>query len=555
MFFNPGLIFKAVCFLFLFTEFLPAQTPNWIWARSAGGSDLDEARKVATDLSGNIYVTGDFVSPYIIFGNDTLYNLNPATPDFFIVKYDSIGNVQWARSAGGADFDEGDDITCDLNGNIYVTGYYNYYPITFGAYTLTNSGGADLFLVKYDPSGNVLWAKKAGGNGDDGGEGIITDNANNIYVTGSFSSSTISFGTHTLSNIAYGDFFVAKYDAGGNCMWATSAGGNYYDYGSSIATNYNADIYVAGTFESTQIIFGNDTLTNTFSQNADAFLCHLDSAGNFIHTMSAGGTENDYGMSVTCDGSGNVFFAGDYYSPDISFAPDTLTNANWGFGDIFIVKSDPNLNELWARSAGGNSNDYLQDIACEPSGKLLLAGYFKSPVISFATLNLSNANFQYHDLFVADYDGNGNVLWAKKVGSNYDEYGMGIACDPFDNIYTTGLYSSAAVSFGNATLVNTSVGADIFLAKLNLMTGIEDNFSAADFSVFPDPFITSTLLHFENPLSHEKLLIYNSNGQLVREMKNISGTDVRLDRDGLPAGIYFLRIEESGFSARIIIAD
>jgi hypothetical protein len=127
--------------------------------------------------------------------------------------------VLWAKSAGGitagpntGDWAEG--ISTDASGNIVVTGKFSSPTITFGTITLTNTDSfalGDVFVVKYDPSGNVLWGKSVGGTGDDLGYGISTDASGNLVVTGHFSSPTITFGATILTNsFLGGSMFVSK---------------------------------------------------------------------------------------------------------------------------------------------------------------------------------------------------------------------------------------------------------------------------------------------------------------------------------------------------------
>ena len=122
-------------------------------------------------------------------------------------------NWQWAKSAGGTTLDAGYSISTDAGGNVLVTGLFQSSSISFGSTTLTNAGGGylDIFVVKYDASGNALWAKSAGGtSSDDRGFAISTDASGNVLVTGSFQSSSITFGSITLTNAGSVDIFVAK---------------------------------------------------------------------------------------------------------------------------------------------------------------------------------------------------------------------------------------------------------------------------------------------------------------------------------------------------------
>ena len=143
-----------------------AQAPDWLWAKGAGGTYNDYTHSIAVDANGNSYVTGYFDSPTITFGSTVLTNANSAggTCDIFIVKYDESGNVLWAKGEGGTSTDYAYSITVDANGNSFITGYFDSPSIIFGSTTLTNADNTgntgDIFIVKYNTSGNVLWAKR-----------------------------------------------------------------------------------------------------------------------------------------------------------------------------------------------------------------------------------------------------------------------------------------------------------------------------------------------------------------------------------------------------------
>ncbi|MFH1005315.1 MAG: T9SS type A sorting domain-containing protein, partial [Bacteroidota bacterium] len=178
----------------------------------------------------------------------------------------------------------------DANGNILVAGYFYSSSIIFGSTTLTNAGSntRDMFLAKYDASGNVLWAKSAGGSSFDEAYSVSTDANGNILVAGNFRSPTISFASTTLTkaggNGDYTDMFLAKYDASGNVLWAKSAGGSDYDSAQSVSTDANGNILVAGYFQSPTLIFGSTTLTSMGS--TDMFLAKL-SPLNVVNELSS----------------------------------------------------------------------------------------------------------------------------------------------------------------------------------------------------------------------------------------------------------------------------
>ena len=167
-----------------------AQAPGWLWARGAGSVEGEFAYSVAVAPtgSGDSYVAGYFESDSVTFGSTTL--ISAGDIDAFIVKYDAAGNVLWGKRQGGTGPDHAVAVTADPlgSGDIYVAGYFNSPSITIGLTTFINAGNNDLFLVKYDANGNVLWAKSAGGAYDDYAFSVTpdADGSGNIFMTGIF---------------------------------------------------------------------------------------------------------------------------------------------------------------------------------------------------------------------------------------------------------------------------------------------------------------------------------------------------------------------------------
>lgn len=340
-------------------EIVNAQTPNWIWARSAGGLKNDYAYGIAKDDSGNVYVTGYFDSDSITFGSTTLINAGSnGTSDIYLVKYGAGGNVLWVKSAGGTTGDMSLAIAIEAGGHVYITGYFYSPTITFGSFTLMSGGGDAVFVTKYDPGGNVIWAKSAIGTYNEKSNAITTDAGGNVYITGEFGSDSISFDNIILSNSGpslHTDFFIVKYDAGGNAQWAKSAGGASPDEGTGISTDTAGNVYVSGRFESSSITFGSTSLTNT-SVYCDIFVVKFDANGNVIWANRAGGTGPDECRSLATDANGNVYITGDFESGTINFGGTTVTNFGI-FQDIFIVKYDAGGNVIWAKNGSGSSYD------------------------------------------------------------------------------------------------------------------------------------------------------------------------------------------------------
>ena len=442
-------------FLLLFSTLffhLNTYAQRWDWAKKGGGSSSDGGYGIAVDGAGNTYVTGYFEGT-ASFGGTSL--TSSGGKDVFVAKYDTSGNLLWAKKGGGTDWDEGYGIAVDSAGNTYVTGYFEG-TASFGGTSLTSSGSNDVFVAKYDASGNVLWEKKAGGTNFDKGRGIAVDGSGNAYVTGEFSG-TASFGGTTLSSSGtyIADIFVAKYDASGNVLWAKKAGGSSWDEGRSIAVDGSGNTYVTGYFLGTAN-FGGTTLTSSGSN--DVFVAKYDASGNVLWAKKGGGSSLDGGSGIAVDGSGNAYVTGEF-SGTASFGGTTLSSS--GGSDIFVAKYDASGAVLWAKKAWGTSDDLGFGIAVDGSGNTYVSGFFEGTA-SFGGTTLSSSGSR--DIFIAKYDASGSVLWAKKAGGTSDDEGEGIAVDGAGNTYVTGYFEGTA-SFGGDTLISSG-SRDIFIAKL-----------------------------------------------------------------------------------------
>jgi hypothetical protein len=370
---------------------------NVLWSESAGGTDNDQANSIAVDRYGNSYVAGFFKSSTLVFGSYTLTNAGGNSNDIFVVKYDSEGNVVWAVSTGSTKDDRAVGIAVDTLGNCYVTGWFTSTSLTFGSTTCTNSGGLDVFIVKYDPEGSVIWATSATGTGADYVTSIALDKSSNIYITGYFNSGSLTFGSTVLTKKGNNDMFIVKYKTNGSLKWAKNAGINNDNTGNAIAVDTSGNSYVAGSFKGSTIVFGSTTLTN--SGHADIFIVKYDSLGSPVWAKSSGGTLEDAVNAVSTDKFGYCYVAGFFKSTEISFESYTLTNAGSQTSDIFLLEYSPVGDVVWARSAGGTGDDVPISMTTDTLRNFYIAGYFGSKTMVFDTTTLTNAGTT--DMFIA----------------------------------------------------------------------------------------------------------------------------------------------------------
>ncbi len=347
----------------------------------------------------------------------------------------SAQNWDWAKSAGGAQKVESYAIAIDSAGNNYITGWFED-SLKFGTTTIVtstsgNAFASDIFIAKYDADGDFVWAKRAGGTNYDYGNGIATDAAGNAYITGLFTG-TATFGTLSITSTTVDyDVFIAKYDANGNALWVKKGGGNVWDVGNGITVDKFNNCYITGAYRNTAT-FGTSSFTS--AGNYDIYIAKYDSDGNFIWAQSAGGTDDDRGMSVSTDASGNCYITG-FFKGTVTIATNTLVSA--GDSDILLAKYNTVGIAQWAKRAGGIAADEGSSIKTGTSGNIYVTGYF-TDMADFDTSSLTA--YGNADIFVAKYDYKGDIIWVKKYGGTQNDKGYGISADTFNNIYVTGSF-------------------------------------------------------------------------------------------------------------------
>ncbi len=387
----------------------------------------------------------------------------------------------WVVGIGGTNYEESKSIVTDNAGNIYFTGYFegivDFDPGS-GINNLTSNGlsETDLFIVKLDASGNLAWARNTGGIYAEYSYSMTYDSQGYIYITGVFyDTADFDPGPGTYNLIGHGgstDAFVLKLDTSGNFVWAKSFGGLYTTRSYSIVTDESGNVCVTGWFKgSVDFDPGNNTYDLTSNGNYDIFILKLDAAGNFLWAKTLGGAGSDYGYSIAVDDSGNVYSTGQF-SGYIDLDPGNGTHYTVAYGDddIFVLKLDALGNYVWAKHMGGNSETSGMSMVLDHIGYIYITGYFQG------TTDFDPSSNQYNlssngtwDIFVLKLDNYGNLIWAKKMGGNNNDFGYSLVLDASGHVYTTGKFSNT-VDFdpGNGTFNLTSNGQyDIFISKLD----------------------------------------------------------------------------------------
>lgn len=371
---NPGLFEDVVIPCEVSDVFLTKYDVNGtlLWATIGGGELLDQANDIVTDASGTSYVAGaiqtNSLHPTAQFDNFTL--TGHGDYDWLLVKYDASGNVVWAKNGGSTAGDIAYGVGLDSTGNVYVTGHFSGI-MTVDGVTVTSSGLFDIFIAKYNPGGVLLWLKKAGGTGSDIPHGLAIDSLNNVAIVGEFQN-TATFGTHSVRAAGLGDAFIAKYDTNGNNLWVHAGGSTTSfagDPAKAIAVDGANNFYVTGDYTGTAS-FDGLTVTNTGTSGTDIFVAKYNSDGLIQWLHHAGGPASDKGYSIGVDQAGNSWVSGFAGSgPGVVF--DTIALPPLGNEYIFLAKYDPTgLVQYVKQYAAGTG----QDIHVLNNGCLYLNG-------------------------------------------------------------------------------------------------------------------------------------------------------------------------------------
>jgi len=518
-----------------------AQTPSWAWAVSAGGSNNDLAQCVTTDGVGNVYTCGNFFSPTITFGSFTLTRSGNSSG--FIVKQNNTGNVIWAKCINntGISFPSCNGICVDKNGFIFVAGSFND-SITFNTTGLATYG-TDVFLVKFDSSGSVIWAKNSNSKGirAEVSTAVCTDKLDNIYLLGEFWTDSLTFGSTTLicpQGHRYN--FIVKYNSSGNALWAKSITGDFMQDPYDISADSIGNVYIIGNYRSLTLTFDSIVLTNSVSDSStnDIFIARYDVSGNAVWAKSFGGVGQDLGKSIDVDMDGNIHVTGRFAGPTITFDTTTLTGI-YTTANTYILKFDNNFNIAWGKSFGHHGSK----ITTDDSGNTYVAGEFGG---SISIDNYSFSSAGEYDIYVAKFDVQGNTVSAVCAGGVLYEFIKGMSIGNQGACYITGYFSSPACTFGTYTLTNNTTSTanminDIYIAKLDFQTGTNVlNHQEISLSVYPNPFSNTININQTEYSNNSEICIFDLLGKQVYNSQISSKNTINTSE--FKKGVYILKL-------------
>lgn len=420
-----------------------------LWSARLGDASTDGIRDLVVDGQGNVIVLGLFAGGLDCGGES--FVSGGAGHNLFVAKLDPQGEIQWCRhypSAAAQDSYGG--VAVDGNGNIVIAGHVSG-SIDFGDGVMTATG-ADVFVAKLDPAGNLLWAELFGAAGDQISRGVAVDADGNVVVVGYFQG-VLDFGVGgELPNNGSADVFLAKLNSSGSPMWARSFGGTEADFGGSVAVDGSKNIAIAGNAEG-PLELGGAGLSHQGSK--DVFVAKYDSEGEHLWSHTFGGPQRDDGQDIAIDTNNGVVVVSRIEGV-VTILDDTIAAPNW---NGMVARFDASGAYLTAKvfECAFTPNG----IAIDSSGSLII-GFYLLDSCDFGGGLLPAAGGS--DLALVKLDGNLTHLWSKSFGGAADDSVSDVGVDSDDNVLAVGRFQQS-IDFGAGGM--TSAGNDdAFVIKL-----------------------------------------------------------------------------------------
>ena len=384
-------------------SFNTQQSIEWDWSGSIPNVDIDLSLNGGSSfditLATGIANTGEFevtvdpawdsdIARILVTSSSDAGVWDVSDGDFRIWDLDSLA---WAVHAGGTDNDRGSCVTTLSDNSVVVSGKFTG-SATFGEGTpnetyLTSHGGEDIFLARYNPDGSLEWVSYAGGASNDVGCSITALSDTSIVVTGwAYSGSVFGEGEPNETVIGSNgveDMFVARYYSDGSFAWVKTTGGIGHDEGYGITTLSDDSVVLTGSFRD-EVVFGdgdpNETTLESNGAHSDIFVARYNADGTLAWAKRAGGNDYDVGLEITALSDDSTVATGFFQNSGVFGVgdPNQTTLGSYGAFDSFVARYNANGTLAWAKHSGGTASDAGQGVTALSDDSTVVTGYFAS---------------------------------------------------------------------------------------------------------------------------------------------------------------------------------
>ena len=398
----------------------------------------------------------------------------------------------WGSYYGSTGNENAIAIATDPFGNVFFAGVTNSNGMAYNGHQMTFGGGnIDAYLVKFNSSGQRVWATYYGGSGDEmpffGGKlGIATDANGSVFLAGLTSSTNaIASGGFQNTNGGGYDAYLVKFDSAGVRQWGTYYGGSGVDHGYACATDAQGNVYLCGDAASAGLATSNAYQT-TISGSVDAYLVKFDGSGARLWATYFGGPGTEDGMAVATDPvNSDVVLVGTTSST--SGIANQASQGVYGGGasDAFLAKFSQSGTAVWATYFGGNGDENVLfnsdvDVAFDSLHNCYMVGLTTSTA-GVGTINAMQVNYGggSYDGFIAEYTQLGAMYFGSYIGGSGDDRLYGVVCDSLNNAYVCGRTTSASGIASNGFQNTYQTNEDGFISRIG--GGISPSFECATY--------------------------------------------------------------------------
>jgi len=410
------------------------------WVKNFGGTGNESPRAIIQTSDGGFAVLG--------FTNSTdgdLANKSLNVNDYWLLKLDAEGNIQWQKTYGGSKDDQGQKVIQTLDGGYAVTGY----AMSNDGDGSNNEGFHDNWVLRLDASGEIVWEKSFGFSGHDHSYDIIETPDGGLFFSG-FLDVTSSNGEGSTSKSSgltrhgVGEFWGTKLDPEGNIEWRKFFGGTNNDRSFGVINAYDGGYILSGASESDDFDISNP------KGSYDFWVVKVDKNGNFEWEKSFGGTGIEQARDITKTADGNYVLVGN------TFSSDTQVTKNNGESDIWLIKISDAGELIWQHSYGGSNFDSAHAVNLTANGGFVISGNSRSSDKD-ATVNQGE-----NDFWILTTDADGTILTEFSLGGT----GLDLA---FDAIETNdgSLILVGETASSNFPKIAHKGGVDLVVAKVN----------------------------------------------------------------------------------------
>jgi hypothetical protein len=439
-----------------------ACTGETVWARRFTGSGDRFVRNVSVDGAGSVALGIEMSGDLDVGAPIGVLGMPLNSNSVCILKLTADGDPHFATLLEGNGWMP--RVAADAAGN--TAGVVNFQsPITLGGETITPLGTQDALVFALDPGGDPMFRRQISGDDYLVVNAIGGSAAGDIMIGGSsFTSVDLGGGVLEEGGDGLGVTFLGQYDSSGAHVFSKKlplVGLHGADFDGQGNIVLSGDAYLAHT-----VNFGGEDLTSVGEH--DSFVAKLGPSGEHVWSKRFGGSGDTSPSWIQSapDGEGNVYLSGTFSGTwDFGGGPVTSKSPKW-FGDLFLVKLDPDGNYLWGKHFGSGDAQGASSIAIDASGNVILGASFAGS-IDFGTGTLYAASPLTNDIAVAKFSPNGDALWSRRFGEGNNLWlwfnVVGVA--PEGHVFLAGMVAGD-IDFGTGTLEATSYSEDIFVVKL-----------------------------------------------------------------------------------------